>query len=224
MDKPVIKSGVNGYFVPSYPICQGCENLTVGAGWYCAFKPGTRECEYPEKMPPKPVEKESGSDTKALEYFIKNAYSDQRTCQVNRYQEKSAAELAELTDHILQIDSELLYESNQNVKLRAMLEGYQATSDLLKIREEQVGELLEEKGKLRAELDVACHIDAKDKVGFDWAVLTKIEDQRIALDEARNLLECSLPHVEAMVGIASAARGLPEEIAAYLAAHKEVEK
>jgi hypothetical protein len=56
MDKPVIKSGANGDFVPGYPICQGCENLTVGAGWYCAFKPGTRECEYPDVMPPKKVE------------------------------------------------------------------------------------------------------------------------------------------------------------------------
>ena len=40
----------------------------------------------------------------------------------------------------------------------------------------------------------------------------ELEELNKALDEADNLLGCSLVFVEDMVGVASAARGLPEEI------------
>ena len=37
-------------FTPGYPLCQGCENLTVASGWECFFKKDTEECEYPDDM------------------------------------------------------------------------------------------------------------------------------------------------------------------------------
>jgi len=42
-----------------------------------------------------------------------------------------------------------------------------------------------------------------------------INEARVALEEADNLLACALVFVEDMVGVASAARGLPEEIIAW---------
>lgn len=34
-----------------YPLCAGCENLTVTQnGWQCLYKPDTQECEYPEHL------------------------------------------------------------------------------------------------------------------------------------------------------------------------------
>lgn len=46
--KDKIKMVKGSVFVPGYPVCQGCENLTVGIGWACSYKPDTLECEYPD--------------------------------------------------------------------------------------------------------------------------------------------------------------------------------
>ena len=41
-----------------------------------------------------------------------------------------------------------------------------------------------ELAKLKNRLDVACHIKATDKVGFDWEILDTIAQLRAELDEA----------------------------------------
>ena len=45
-----IKNANGLKFTPGYPICQGCDELAVGNGWFCAFKPKTSKCKYPENM------------------------------------------------------------------------------------------------------------------------------------------------------------------------------
>jgi len=48
MNKKVVISGEE--YKPGYPVCQGCENLTVADGWECFYKPDTIFCEYPVEM------------------------------------------------------------------------------------------------------------------------------------------------------------------------------
>lgn len=41
-------------YMAGYPMCEGCENLTVGqCGWFCGY-PGDG-CEYPEELVAKNV-------------------------------------------------------------------------------------------------------------------------------------------------------------------------
>jgi hypothetical protein len=76
--------------------------------------------------------------------------------------------------------------------------------------------------QLRADLDVACHIKAGDKVAFDWAILTKINDLQVELDEAKKVItaarnELGVPQPGYPAPVANAA----EILAAFLEAHKE---
>jgi hypothetical protein len=71
----------------------------------------------------------------------------------------------------------------------------------------------EELEKLHA--DFLHFVNANNEVG-----LLNVNLQ-IRITEAKNLLTAALPHVEGMVGIASAARGLPEEIITWLEEEKK---
>ena len=33
---------------PGYPLCEGCDELTIARGWECFYKPHTTECKYPD--------------------------------------------------------------------------------------------------------------------------------------------------------------------------------
>lgn len=46
-----------------------------------------------------------------------------------------------------------------------------------------------ELAQLRARLDVACHVKAKDKVGFDWEILDEIFELRAENARMREVLE-----------------------------------
>ncbi len=65
----------------------------------------------------------------------------------------------------------------------------------------RIGLLESERDQLRTELDavrkqlaIACHVQAGDKVGFDWAVLRLISDSRDALNNLCNAVAYDLRH------------------------------
>ena len=37
-------------YMPGYPLCQGCDELTLARGWECYYKRTTTECKYPEDV------------------------------------------------------------------------------------------------------------------------------------------------------------------------------
>ena len=80
-------------------------------------------------------------------------------------------ENAQLRKDLKDRTSLFLQEQDQSTQLRA------ENVDLMRkglLLCNQNGELLMERIQLRKDLEVACHVKAKDKVGFDFAVLEEI--------------------------------------------------
>lgn len=46
--KVVVIDGVE--YTPGYPLCSGCDELTIARGWECFYDRETTECKYPDSL------------------------------------------------------------------------------------------------------------------------------------------------------------------------------
>lgn len=47
---------------PGYPLCAGCDELTIARGWECFYKPQTTECKYPDSLKKAALAKAGGEE------------------------------------------------------------------------------------------------------------------------------------------------------------------
>lgn len=93
-------------------------------------------------------------------------------------------------DLLLDLGVEIQHDKTQLDQLSAeLIEAGEIIQSVSEDRNEQLRLLHASLFTTQKQLDVACHIDAEDKVEFDWGVLTKIEDQRIEFEELQEALE-----------------------------------